>query len=75
MTATASASWPCASSTRMNALIAIAHRGRVDLGAVAGDDAARLELGEPRLHGPARDAELARDLEQADAREAGAVSR
>ena len=48
----------------------IAHRRRVDLRAVAGDDAARLELRQPRLDGPARDAELARDLEQADAREA-----
>jgi hypothetical protein len=35
---------------------------------VPGDDAAPLELREPRLHRPARDAQPAGDLEQPDAR-------
>ena len=46
----------------------IAHLRGLDVGAEAGDHAARRELVHPRLHGPARDAEAARDLDHADAR-------
>ena len=53
----------------------IADARRVDLGPEAGDHPARDQLVEPRLHGSARDAELARDLRQPDTRVRRASSR
>ena len=46
----------------------MAELGRIDLGAESGHDPAPLELGQARLHGPPRDPQPARDLEQAEAR-------
>jgi hypothetical protein len=46
----------------------VAKRLGIDLGAVTGDDAAGLELSEPRLHGAARHPEPPGNLEQPDAR-------
>ncbi len=58
---------PCAISSVTNASDRVTGRDQVDVGAVAGDDAGRLHLGEPRLDGGPGDPGDARQLEVTDA--------